>query len=115
MRELSQHPSHLEQIGTGASAMMAIRVLLDHGVLPSHIIFAAFVVASGASGGIFTIQNAFPGVRVVTGAVDSELREAWVGDGEEGEAGSGRKVWHIEPGMGHIGSVYAFDVCVVLS
>lgn len=81
--------------------MMAISVLVDHGIPPSHIIFAAFVVAS--SGGILTIQNAFPGIRVVTGAVDSELREAWIG-GEEGEDEDGRRVWHIEPGMGHIGT-----------
>lgn len=76
--------------------MMAIRVLLDHGVQADHIIFAAFVVASG--GGIVAIQEAFPGVRVVTAAVDAVLKEAWVGD-----ARTGRRVWHIEPGMGHIG------------
>jgi uridine kinase len=84
------------QIGTGATAMMAIRVLLDHGVSAGHIIFATFLVASG--GGIITIQEAFPGVRVVTAAVDARLKEAWVGD-----ANTGRRVWHVEPGMGHLG------------
>ena len=33
------------QIGTGASAFMAIRVLLDHGVPEGHIVFLTFLVA----------------------------------------------------------------------
>jgi len=76
--------------------MMAIRFLLDHGTTADHIIFATFLVASG--GGILTIQEAFPGIRVVTAAVDAKLNEAWVGD-----AKTGRRVWHVEPGMGHLG------------
>lgn len=76
---------------------MAIRVLLDHGVLPEHIIFAAFVVA--ADGGIVTVRRAFPGVRIITGAIDAKLVEGWVGDPKDG-----RKVWNIVPGMGHIGA-----------
>src|ERR1700735_1393045 len=38
------------QIGTGAAGFMAIRVLLDHGVNPAHIIFVTFLVAQ--SGGV---------------------------------------------------------------
>lgn len=83
---------------------MAIRVLLDHGVLPEHIIFVTFLVAR--TGGIHMLQRAFPGVRIVCAAVDDELREMWLADVDEGDgktATEGRKAWVVEPGMGHIG------------
>ena len=38
------------QIGTGAAAFMAIRVLLDHGVPQENIIFVTIIVA--ACGGV---------------------------------------------------------------
>lgn len=82
---------------------MAIRVLLDHGVQQDHIIFVTFLVARG--GGIPVLHRAFPGVRIVCGAADEELREAWL-DVYETEDGSGaiqRKAWFVEPGMGQIG------------
>lgn len=104
---------------------MAIRVLLDHGVPQANIIFVTFIVA--ACGGVRVLQRAFPGVRIVCGAVDPVLRESWAlwditapdakdaaHETEEEEAVStvqtkaeaeaeGRKVWVVEPGMGHIG------------
>lgn len=84
------------QIGTGASALMAIRILLDHGVQENRIIFACFLVAK--NGGVKVIQQAFPGVRIITGAADDGICEEVVGnDGEDW------RVWSIEPGMGHIG------------
>ncbi len=92
--------------------MMAIRVLLDHGVPASQIIFCTFLVA--ADGGVHHIQEAFPGVRMVTGAVDGRVVEAWIGDDttqpmtgiqQSGQTGTRRKVWNIEPGMGHIGTL----------
>ena len=106
------------QIGTAASAFMAIRVLLDHGVPQEHIIFVTFLVAK--LGGIVVLRKAFPRVRIVCSAVDEGLSERWlevIGDGEglaDGEGlrspemsrsgPEGRKVWVVEPGMGHIGS-----------
>ncbi|KAH8118222.1 armadillo/beta-catenin/plakoglobin [Phellopilus nigrolimitatus] len=100
------------QIGTGATAFMALRVLLDHGVQPDHIIFVTFLVAR--DGGVATLRRAFPEVRIVCGAVDNVLNERWVEVGQtherEGDdAGSetgGRKIWAIEPGMGQIGDRY---------
>ncbi|KAG1883416.1 armadillo beta-catenin plakoglobin [Suillus subluteus] len=93
------------QIGTGASAFMAIRTLLDHGVQQDHIIFVTFLIAR--TGGVTVLQRAFPKVKIVTGAVDEGLREAWLESyNEKGEGqseGDGRKVWIIEPGMGQIG------------
>ncbi|KAI0775302.1 armadillo/beta-catenin/plakoglobin [Trametes elegans] len=115
------------QIGTGAAAFMAIRVLLDHGVPQENIIFVTFIVA--ACGGVQVLQRAFPRVRIVCGVVDPVLRESWAlwdttpahgpetHDAQvEGGAGTptvktkaeaeaeGRKVWVVEPGMGHIGA-----------
>ncbi|KAF8525854.1 armadillo/beta-catenin/plakoglobin [Hysterangium stoloniferum] len=90
------------QIGTAAAAMMAIRVLLDHGVREDRIIFIAFIVAR--DGGISVLRQAFPRVRIVTGAVDNRLQIGWA-DNTDGE-GKGRDVWIIEPGMGQIGDRY---------
>ncbi|KAF8134911.1 armadillo beta-catenin plakoglobin [Boletus edulis] len=96
------------QIGTGASAFMAIRTLLDHGVQQDHIIFVTFLVAH--NGGISVLHKAFPKVRIVCGAVDEGLRETWLehyhSEGEGHHYGDGRKVWIVEPGMGQIGDRY---------
>lgn len=61
------------QIGTAATAFMAIRVLLDHGVQESRIIFVAFLVA--LAGGLSALRRAFPDVHIITGAVDGVLAE----------------------------------------
>jgi uridine kinase len=92
------------QIGTGAAAFMAIRVLLDHGVRQDRIIFVTYVVARG--GGISVLRRVFPQVRVVCGAVDGKMKEAWmevVGEKDEYFEGAKRKCWVMEPGMGQIG------------
>ncbi|KAI0064778.1 armadillo/beta-catenin/plakoglobin [Artomyces pyxidatus] len=101
------------QIGTGAAAFMAIRVLLDHGVQQDHIIFVTFLVAR--SGGIELLRRTFPDVAIVTGAVDDGLREVWLenvardtnfteDDGFQNE--DQHKAWVVEPGMGQIGDRY---------
>ena len=79
------------QIGTAAAAMMAIRILLDHGVCEDRIVFITFVVAR--YGGISVLRRAFPGVRIVTGAVDNGLRDGWLVD--MGNEGRSRNVWII--------------------
>jgi len=61
------------QVGTAATAFMAIRVLLDHGVQQSRIIFVSFVVA--LAGGLSALRRSFPDVHIVTGAVDGVLAE----------------------------------------
>ena len=98
------------QIGTGAAGFMAIRVLLDHGVKPSHIIFVTFLVSR--SGGVAHLRRKFPEVNIVTGAVDDGLREVWLENAqrhatypdEDGFDNAQRhKAWFVEPGMGQIG------------
>jgi len=93
------------QIATGATALMAIRVLRDHGVQEDRILFLTFVVARGA--GVNAIQKAFPKVKIITGAIDDDLSEHWLtAHGDALEGAIGRKVWIIEPGLGNIGNRY---------
>ena len=88
---------------------MAIRVLLDHGVQQDHIVFVTFLVSK--QGGLGVLQRAFPHVRIVCSAVDEYITERWLevvdpdseGEGLDNDETMGRKVWVIEPGMGHIG------------
>ncbi|TFK75223.1 armadillo/beta-catenin/plakoglobin [Pluteus cervinus] len=94
------------QIGTGAAAFMAIRILLDHGVRQDRIVFVTFLVA--LAGGVSVLRKAFPEVKIVCAAVDEEMREGWL-DGYKGETnpeGVGRRLWVMQPGMGHIGDRY---------
>lgn len=56
-----------DQVATGATAIMAIRVLLDHGVKEENIIFLSLVVSNLGLGAIY---NAFPKVRIVTSAIE---------------------------------------------
>lgn len=52
--------------------MMAIRILLDHGVPESHITFLAFLISRQ---GLFSVRRAFPEVTIVTAAIDPGLHE----------------------------------------
>jgi uridine kinase len=89
---------------------MAIRVLLDHGVNPAHIIFVTFLVARSV--GVAHLRRTFPEVNIVTGAVDDGLREVWIENAERHAAfpdedgfdnAQQHKAWVVEPGMGQIG------------
>ncbi|WVR09380.1 uridine kinase [Kwoniella sp. DSM 27419] len=60
------------QMGTGAAALMAIRVLLDHGVKANNIIFLTYLITRPA---IHSVQQAFPGVQLVTASIDPGLDE----------------------------------------
>lgn len=61
------------QIGTGAAAFMAIRVLLDHSVPEDQIIFLTLLASS--QGGIHALNRAFPRVRIVVAGVDPGLQK----------------------------------------
>ncbi|CAJ0640646.1 1401_t:CDS:2 [Entrophospora sp. SA101] len=76
------------QIATGAAALMAIRVLLDHSVPEDKIVFLSFIATPLA---LHVISNAFPKVKVCTSMIDQKL------DAE---------TLFIEPGMGNFGDRY---------
>ena len=61
------------QIGTGAAAFMAIRVLLDHSVPEEQIIFVTLLAS--AKGGVHALHRAFPKVRIVVAGVDPGLEK----------------------------------------
>jgi len=74
-------------VATGAAAMMAIRVLLDHDVPEENIMLLSLIMAES---GVHSLAYAFPGVRLVTTAVDPEVNERF----------------HILPGIGNFGDRY---------
>ncbi|CAG8543247.1 5263_t:CDS:10 [Diversispora eburnea] len=76
------------QISTGASALMAIRVLLDHNVPENRIIFLTFLATPL---GIHVLNNAFPTVKICTSMVDPQVN---------------KETLFIEPGMGNFGDRY---------
>ena len=64
------------QVGTGAAAFMAVRVLLDHGVPEDHIILLTLLAS--ARGGLWSLYHAFPRIVIITASVDPGLqRFAW--------------------------------------
>ncbi|XP_074643870.1 uridine-cytidine kinase-like 1 [Tubulanus polymorphus] len=74
-------------VATGAAAMMAIRVLLDHDVPEENIILLSMLMAEQ---GVHTLAYAFPKVKIVTTAVDKEINDQF----------------HIIPGIGNFGDRY---------
>ncbi|KAJ7391115.1 Uridine-cytidine kinase-like 1 [Desmophyllum pertusum] len=69
-------------VATGAAALMAIRVLLDHDVNEENILFLSLIAAES---GVHTIAYAYPNVKIVTAAVDPEVNDKF----------------HIIPGIGN--------------
>uniref|UniRef100_A0A0A9YDW2 Uridine kinase n=1 Tax=Lygus hesperus TaxID=30085 RepID=A0A0A9YDW2_LYGHE len=74
-------------VATGAAAMMAIRVLLDHDVPEENILIVSLLMAES---GVQTIAYAFPQVRIVTSAVDPEINDKF----------------YVLPGIGNFGDRY---------
>lgn len=71
-------------LATGAAAMMAIRILLDHDV-PEE--FISFVCLIASKPGVQAIAYAFPKVRIIMGELDPDIDEHY----------------HICPGLGNFG------------
>nr|XP_060610804.1 uridine-cytidine kinase-like 1 [Anolis sagrei ordinatus] len=74
-------------VSTGAAAMMAIRVLLDHEVQEDKIFLLSLLMAEM---GVHSVAYAFPRVRIITTAVDKRVNEEF----------------HIVPGIGNFGDRY---------
>uniref|UniRef100_H2Z970 Uridine-cytidine kinase n=1 Tax=Ciona savignyi TaxID=51511 RepID=H2Z970_CIOSA len=72
-------------VATGAAAMMAIRVLLDHD--EENILLVSLLMADT---GVHSVAYAFPKVQIVTTAVDHQLNDRY----------------HILPGFGNFGDRY---------
>ncbi|VDN02977.1 unnamed protein product [Thelazia callipaeda] len=74
-------------VATGAAAMMAIRVLLDHDVLEENIVLLSLLMAGT---GVHSLAYAFPKVTLLTTAVDPDVNE----------------LYYVIPGMGNFGDRY---------
>ncbi|XP_046396131.1 uridine-cytidine kinase-like 1 isoform X1 [Ischnura elegans] len=74
-------------VATGAAAMMAIRVLLDHDVPGKNIYIVSLLMAVA---GVHSIAYAFPDVNIVTSAVDPDINEKF----------------YVLPGIGNFGDRY---------
>ncbi|XP_006811973.1 uridine-cytidine kinase-like 1, partial [Saccoglossus kowalevskii] len=74
-------------VATGAAAIMAIRVLLDHNVAEENILLCSLLMAEL---GVHSVAYAFPKVKIVTTAVDKEVDVNF----------------HILPGIGNFGDRY---------
>uniref|UniRef100_A0A8C5BLS0 Uridine-cytidine kinase n=1 Tax=Gadus morhua TaxID=8049 RepID=A0A8C5BLS0_GADMO len=74
-------------VSTGAAAMMAVRVLLDHDVQEDKILLVSLLMAEM---GVHSVAYAFPQVQIITTAVDKEVND----------------LFHIIPGIGNFGDRY---------
>ncbi|XP_045766378.1 uridine-cytidine kinase-like 1 isoform X1 [Maniola jurtina] len=74
-------------VATGAAAIMAIRVLLDHDVPEENISLVSLLMAEI---GVHSIAYAFPKVKIVTSALDPEINEKF----------------YVLPGIGNFGDRY---------
>ena len=63
------------QMSSGGSALMAVQVLVDHGVPQNRIVFATY---SAGRIGIHRLTKVFPEVTVVVGNMVSDFEQRWV-------------------------------------
>ncbi|KAM9589680.1 uridine-cytidine kinase-like 1 isoform 3-T3 [Trichechus inunguis] len=74
-------------VSTGAAAMMAVRVLLDHDVPEDKIFLLSLLMAEM---GVHSVAYAFPRVKIITTAVDKRVND----------------LFRIIPGIGNFGDRY---------
>ena len=76
--DIAAHESVLlldSQMSSGGAALMAVQVLVDHGVSAERIVFATY--AAGKMG-LHRLNKVFPDIKVVTCTVTDDLEARWV-------------------------------------
>ncbi|KAL8862145.1 MAG: hypothetical protein Q9178_001601 [Gyalolechia marmorata] len=76
--DVASHSSVLlldPQMSSGGAALMTVRVLVDHGVQASRIVFVTF---SAGKMGLNRLLKVFPDVRVVVCTIVEDYHERWV-------------------------------------
>ncbi|KAI9683555.1 MAG: Uridine kinase [Trizodia sp. TS-e1964] len=63
------------QLSSGAAALMAVRVLVDHGVDQRKIVFVTWFAGET---GVKRLMKVFPEIRVVLGRIVEDFEERWV-------------------------------------
>jgi uridine kinase len=76
--DISKHEAVLlldAQMSSGGSALMAVQVLVDHGVKPDRIVLATY---SAGRMGLHRLTKAFPEIAAVVGSLVQDVEERWV-------------------------------------
>lgn len=63
------------QMSSGGAALMAVRILIDHGIEQEHIVFVTF--AAGKRG-LQRLTTVYPHIKVVVGRIEEEGEERWI-------------------------------------
>lgn len=63
------------QMSSGGAALMAVHVLMDHGVRPDRIVFVTYFAGKT---GLNRLCTVFPDVRVVVGRIVDDYEDRWV-------------------------------------
>lgn len=77
-QDIAQHEAVLlldAQMSSGGSALMAVQVLVDHGVKPERIVLATY---SAGCMGLHRLTTAFPDITAVVGNLAQDVEERWV-------------------------------------
>jgi uridine kinase len=62
-------------MSSGGAALMAVQVLVDHGVPEEKIVFVTYFAGRM---GLNRLTKVFPGVKVVVSAIVADFEERWV-------------------------------------
>lgn len=76
--DISLHDSVLlldPQMSSGGAALMAVKVLVDHGVPEEKIVFVAYIAGKL---GINRLLKVFPNVKVVVCTIVEDFHERWI-------------------------------------
>lgn len=76
--DLHQHKRVLlldSQMSSGGAALMAVRVLLDHGVQERHIVFVTYMAGRN---GLNRLMSVYPAIKVVVCRIVGDVGERWV-------------------------------------
>lgn len=63
------------QMSSGGAALMAVKVLVDHGVLEEKIVFVTYFAGKM---GVNRLLSVFPKVKVVICTIVEDFRERWI-------------------------------------
>ncbi|ROW09767.1 hypothetical protein VMCG_02354 [Cytospora schulzeri] len=77
-KDIEKHESVLlldAQMSSGGSALMAVQVLVDHGVAQDRIVFATY---SAGRMGLHRLTAVFPEITVVVGSIVPDIEDRWV-------------------------------------
>ncbi|KAI0019496.1 uridine kinase [Xylariomycetidae sp. FL0641] len=77
-QDINKHESVLlldAQMSSGGSALMAVQVLVDHGVPQDRIVFATY---SAGRVGIHRLTKVFPEITVVVGHMVADFQDRWI-------------------------------------